>query len=93
MNEDKKIVSFEEAVKLLPTTERVHTFRQAGMAILGADHDRERLLSAMKAAPEIQVTGPAAQAVKHGLAIHDKSGWLLIEAANAEPSPDGDQQP
>jgi hypothetical protein len=92
MNDDKKTLSFDEAVKLLPAGATVHTFRQAGPMMLGADHTREGLLAAMKAAPEIQVTGPSAQAMKHGLAIEDDTGWLFIESANAEPSPGGDDQ-
>lgn len=84
MEDEKKTLPFDEAVKLLPPGETVHTFRQSGWMMLGADHQRDKLLEAMKAAPEIQVTGPSAQAMKHGLAIHDDTGWLFIEAANAE---------
>ena len=84
MDDDKKTLAFDEAVKLLPEGETVHTFRQAGAMMLGADHLREKLLAAMQAAPEIHVTGPSAQAMKHGLAIHDDTGWLFIEAASAD---------
>lgn len=84
MNEDKKTVTFDQAVKLLPEGDTIHTFRQADWMLLGADHSRKRLLEAMKAAPEIHVTGEQAQAMKHGLAIHDEHGWLFIEAANAD---------
>ena len=74
---------FDEAVKLLPKGPTVHTFRQAGLMMLGADHERDTLLEAMKAAPEILITGPSAQAMKHGLAIRDDTGVLFIEAASA----------
>lgn len=81
--EDKPIVlSFDEAVKLLPDGDNIHTFRnpQAGL-MFGADWDRAALLDAMRASSEIQVTGPAAQAAGHGLAINS-GGLLFIEAAN-----------
>lgn len=83
---ERKTVTFEEAVKLLPAGERIHTFRQAGPMMLGADHTREGLLAALKAAPAIEITGPGAQAMKHGLAIHDDHGVLFIEAGNADES-------
>lgn len=78
MNDDKKQISFDDAVKLLPDGDTVHTFRQTDFAILGADHKRETLLDAMRKAQDIDVTGEQAQAMNHGLAIHDEHGWLFI---------------
>lgn len=80
--DDKELVTLEEAVRRLPDGDMVHTFRQAGQALLGADHERDRLIDAMKNAPQIEVTGPQAQAMGHGLAILDDHGWLFIETAN-----------
>ena len=37
----------------------------------------------MRAAPCIEVTGPQAQAMNHGLAIRDENGFLFIETAKA----------
>ena len=86
MDNDEKTIPFDEAVKLLPDRDTVHTFRSGGAMMLGADWGRESLLAAMKAATEIHVTGEVAQAMKHGLAIHNGGSWLFIEAANAEQS-------
>ena len=81
--DDKELISLEAAIKRLPAGDMVHTFRQGGLCLIGADHERDRLIEAMRNAPEIEVTGPQAQAMGHGLAIRDEHGWLFIETANA----------
>lgn len=78
MSDEQVVITYEEAIALLPAGDKIHTFRQAGPMLLGADHDRGALLSAMLAAPEIQVTGAVAQSMNHGLAIQDDIGWLFI---------------
>ena len=84
MDNVKEVIAFDEAEKRLPNSKRVHTFRQAGRLMLGADWDRSSLLDVMRKAPEIQVTGPQAQAMKHGLCIFDDHGPLFIETANSK---------
>ena len=78
LDDDKELIALEEAIKRLPMGDTVHTFRQGGPCLIGADHERDRLIEAMRAAPEIEVTGPQAQAMGHGLAICDEHGWLFI---------------
>lgn len=77
----KMVLSFEEAEKLLPRGESVHTYRQAGYVLLGADWGREDLLALMRG-HEIRVAGPHAQALGHGLVVHDEAGSLFIETAD-----------
>ena len=84
MDDDKELISLDEAIKRLPGGDMVHTFRQGGPCLIGADHERARLIEAMRSAPAIEVTGPAAQAMGHGLAICDEHGWLFIATANVE---------
>ena len=83
MDDDKELISLDEAIKRLPDGDMVHTFRQGGPCLIGADHERDRLIDAMRSAPEIEVAGQQAQAMGHGLAICDEHGWLFIETANA----------
>lgn len=83
MSEEQLTISFDEAVKLLPEGDTIHTFRNSGSMLLGADWGREALLAAMRDT-EIHITGKAAQAMKHGLAIIHNGSWLFIEAANAD---------
>lgn len=78
-DDEKEITSFVLAVAQLPDNDRVHTFRQVGGILLGADYGRPALILEMQQAKEIHVTGPAAQAMNHGLAIFDDHGWLFIE--------------
>ncbi|MBU2052541.1 hypothetical protein KKH13_05030 [Patescibacteria group bacterium] len=70
-------VKYSEAIKLLPRG-RVHTFRQSGSMLIGADWERKHILNAMRKAKEILITGKQAQAMNHGLAIEDKNGLLFI---------------
>ena len=77
MSDKKIIVPFKEAKKRLPSGPVVHTFRQSGPMLLGADWPRADVLAVMKK-HEISETGPHAQAMNHGLAITDKSGYLFI---------------
>lgn len=75
--EERTVVPFEEAEKMLPDGDRVHTFRQAGPMLIGADWDKEELLEHIKDF-EILETGPAARGMNHGIAIIDKNGPLFI---------------
>lgn len=84
MTEDKIYVTLEQAVALLPEGDP-HTFRQGGPCLIGANHERERLIEDMRRAPNIEVTGEQAQGMGHGLAIKDEHGWLFIEARRFEP--------
>ena len=86
MSDDRTTITLDEAIPLLPQGQDIHTFRQAGFALIGADHERERLIQAMREAPSIEVTGEQAQSMGHGLAIKDAHGWLFIEARPYAPS-------
>ncbi|MBA7690248.1 hypothetical protein ES703_98772 [subsurface metagenome] len=77
MSEEKIIVPFGEAKKRLPEGNKVHTQRQSGFMIIGADWDKKELLKTMKKY-EIRETGGMAKSMNHGLAIFDDSGWLFI---------------
>lgn len=79
----KELISFEDAEKRLPDGPNIHTFRQSGPLLLGADMERDKLLKAMREADEIEIAGPAATAMNHGLAIQNKTGLLFIETKRA----------
>lgn len=76
----RQTISFDEAVALLPEGDTVHTFVQAAFGLLGADWPRQKILDALKDAECIDVTGPMAPRMHHGLAIPRKGrGPLFIE--------------
>lgn len=78
--EKKEFISFEQAVKMLPDKERIHTFRSAGPCLLGADHDRVGLIETMKRFQDkIELSGKVATEMSHGLALIDDKGPLFIE--------------
>jgi len=63
------LLSYEEAVALLPDGDRVHTFLDAGGALVGADWDRADILRLLETSSRREVSGPAAQGFGHGLAV------------------------
>lgn len=81
-------IDYDGAVAMLPDGERIHTFREAGTLLLGADMSRERALQLLREAPEILLTGPEAQAMRHGLAV-DSDGILFIETKSSEDTDGG----
>lgn len=87
--DDRRLLTFAEAEALLPAGETVHTFRSGRGLMLGADWDKRSVLEALNKAETIDVSGPVAQAMNHGLAINDEHGWLFIETMgpNAQVKP------
>lgn len=77
MSADDEIVllSYDEAVALLPEGDGdIHTFLDAGITLIGADWRREQVLDLLRATDRREVTGPAAQSMKHGLAAFRADG-------------------
>lgn len=83
MSKEKVIVPFKEAKKRLTSGPMVHTFRQSGFTMLGADWPKKDVLAIMKK-HEISETGPMAQGMNHGLAITDDRGHLFIATKRKE---------
>lgn len=79
---DKQFIDFDTAALLLPEKEHIHTFRQAGIALIGADWDRIKILDALLHS-KIELTGPSALKMGHGIAI-DYQGYLFIETDEAK---------
>jgi hypothetical protein len=84
-NEEPEELTYDEAVALLPDGEEVHTVVQAGNVLIGADWSRASILELLRTSPRREVTGPAAQAMGHGLAAVRPNGLpLFIETRNEE---------
>ena len=75
-------LTYDEAIALLPEGDEIHTFRNGGFSIIGADWGREQLIEAIKAAPVIGITGSMAQAMKHGMVIDEGGKHLFIETTS-----------
>lgn len=80
---DKRLISYEDAIALLPDKERIHTFRNGGIALLGADWDRSEILDQIRE-HGAELAGVAAAAMGHGLYSGDGYGGVFIEADKAK---------
>ena len=81
------LLSYEEAVALLPDGDQVHTFLDSAVALLGADWEREAVLDLVRTTDRREVTGSQAQAMHHGLAAFRPDGIpVFIETRQAEAS-------
>lgn len=79
MSDERVPLTTEEAIRRLPDREMIHTIREAGPFILGADCPREKVLARIEKF-EVEESGPRASASGHGLCLKDEIGWLFIEA-------------
>ena len=80
----RKYITVDDAIKLLPDGEYVHTFHQMGMALIGADWDKEDVIAKLKSVDYIELTGKEARNMGHGIAVYNKdtkwqSDVLFIE--------------
>lgn len=62
-------LTLDDAIAALPEGDDIHTFMNPGGMLIGADWSRAQIVEALKASPEIRITGPMAQGMKHGIAI------------------------
>lgn len=80
----RKYITVDDAIKLLPDGEYVHTFYQMGMGLIGADWDKEDVIAKLKSVDYIELTGKEARNMGHGIAVYNKdtkwqSDVLFIE--------------
>jgi len=80
MSDDKDavVLTYEEAVALLPEGKEIHTFVNPAGILVGADWTRKEILKALKK-HKVVVTGSQAQAMKHGMAFWDGSMHVFVE--------------
>jgi hypothetical protein len=79
--EDEKpvILTFEEAVAMLPDGEDIHTQRNPGIGMfIGADWSRDRLIEHIRK-HGAELAGPIATAMGKGLVVKDDNGPLFVE--------------
>jgi hypothetical protein len=81
MNADRKSLTYDEAVAMLPDGDTIHTFRNPAWGLLlGADWSREYILNAIEK-HGCELTGGMAAGMNHGIWINDQKdgGGLFIE--------------
>lgn len=79
MGDEREPVNLERALEMIGETERVHTIRNSAIGVmLGADWDRADVIAAIEKFG-VELSGPAATSMKHGLVLFDETGPLFIE--------------
>ncbi len=68
---------------MLPDGDEVHTFRSAPGMMLGADWDRQTVIAAM-AECGVELSGPMATAMGHGLVLFDPKPLFIATTAAVE---------
>lgn len=87
MNE-KKFITKEQAVYILPDGNLIHTFYQLGSSLVGADWSREEIIEKIQKSDILELTGEIAKGMGHGLVAYDKDAerqsQILFIETNAE---------
>ena len=87
MNE-KKFITKEQAVYILPDGNLIHTFYQLGSSLVGADWSREEIIEKIQKSVILELTGEIAKGMGHGLVAYDKDAerqsQILFIETNAE---------
>jgi len=77
MTAEREYLTVEQAEAMLPDGDDIHTFRNAGSILVGADWRRARILEVLRQyRPEL--SGPTATSMNHGLCVIDENGPLWI---------------
>lgn len=85
MEDEKRVLTKEEAIAMLPFKKEIHTFRNPnGGILMGFDIDRKTIIERINKY-EVQATGEQAQAIGHGMALYDDMGWCFIETVKVTP--------
>lgn len=87
----KAYITTEQAISVLPDGDTVHTFYNPGFGLVGADWSKEDITDKLRRSDIIELTGPAARGMEHGICAYSKdakyqSDILFIETDEARVS-------
>ena len=92
MDEERVILTTDQALGYLPDGEFIHTFRSGGF-LIGADWNRKDIVCAIEN-NEVELSGSMATAMNHGMTLIDNHGPLFIATKenflNSDIIPDND---
>lgn len=87
-DEERIILTADEAIAMLPEKESIHTFLQGGMTLLGADWPAEEIWESLRQSVRIELSGPTATSMGHGLVFwrgaEDNGSWVFVETRRSE---------
>lgn len=78
MEEERKILTKEQAIALLPDKDFIHTFVGIPNVLIGTDWEREEIIDAINS-HTCEVGGQMCRALGHGLAVMRKGDPLFVE--------------
>ncbi len=73
----KRIITYEEAVGVLPNEDFIHTFRNANFGLIGADWSRAEILDKLNNSEIIELTGETARGMGHGICAYNKDAQYM----------------
>ncbi len=68
----KAYITTEQAISVLPDGDTVHTFHNPGFGLVGADWSKEDITDKLRRSDIIELTGPAARGMGHGICAYNK---------------------
>lgn len=68
----KTYITAEQAISVLPDGDTVHTFYNPGFGLVGADWSKEDITDKLRRSDIIELTGPAARGMGHGICAYNK---------------------
>ena len=68
----KVYITTEQAISVLPDGDSVHTFYNPGFGLVGADWSKEDITDKLRSSDIIELTGPAARGMGHGICVYNK---------------------
>lgn len=68
----KAYITTEQAILVLPDGDTVHTFYNPGFGLVGADWSKEDITDKLRRSDIIELTGPAARGMGHGICVYNK---------------------
>jgi hypothetical protein len=87
---DKAFITSEQAEAMIPDAEYIHTFRQGGPCLIGADLERSKLLESFRKY-KVELSGEQATKMNHGIVFMDEHGPCFVETRM--PKKPGTRQP
>jgi hypothetical protein len=80
----EQLLTYDEAVAMLPDGDAIHTFLNPAGILIGADWSRNQVLSLLASTDRCEVAGPQAAERGHGLVAWDDDRPVFIATRKAE---------
>ena len=68
----KTYITVDQAISVLPDGDSVHTFYNPGLGLIGADWSKEDITEKLRGSDIIELTGPGARGMSHGICAYGK---------------------